>query len=151
VAARDAASAWFAQVARPGDVLLGYDPVFLGAWEAGGAVSRTVVPRADAKLALKVLRAAPKPLGRGVFVFDASDTNNYKRKLYVAAARPFPRAAFGARAFGPFLVVWTTEPTRTPRTFLLRAREAELLGKGLLMGDADVNYVTVSEALRALG
>src|SRR3954447_17065320 len=47
-AARDAASGWLARTSRPDDVLLGYDPLFLGAWEAGGAVSRTVVPRADA-------------------------------------------------------------------------------------------------------
>lgn len=149
--ARDAASTWLARTARQDDVLLGYDPIFLGAWERHGAVSQTVVPRADPVLALKALRAAPKPLGRGVFVFDASDTNNYKTRLYVAAVSPVPRGAFEVRAWGPFLILRTREPTRTTAGFLARAREAELLGKGLLMGDADVNYATVSQALSDLG
>jgi hypothetical protein len=144
--ARESASAWLAAGARRDDVLLGYDPVFLGAWERGGAVSRTVVPRADAKLALKVLREAPKPLGRGVFVLDASDTNNWRQRLAVGAVSPVPRGGFEVRAWGPFLVLRTLEPTRTVAGFLARAREAELLGKSLLMGDADVNYATVTQA-----
>jgi Dolichyl-phosphate-mannose-protein mannosyltransferase len=151
VSAREAASAWLARTARRDDVLLGYDPIFLGAWERGGAVSRTVVPRADPVLALKALRAAPKPLGRGVFVLDASDTNNYQARLYVGALSPLPRGAFEVRSWGPFLILRTRAPTRTPEEFLARAREAELLGKGMLMGDADVNYATVSQALSDLG
>ena len=50
------------------------------------------------------------------------------------------------RAWGPFLVLRTREPTRTVAGFLARAREAELLGKSLLMGDADVNYATMTQA-----
>jgi hypothetical protein len=149
--ARGAASGWLARTSRRHDVLLGYDPVFLGAWEQGGDVSRTVVPRADAALALKVLRAAPKPLGRGVFVFDASDTNNWRQRLYVGALSPVPRGGFEVRAYGPFLILRTRQPTRTPRAFLARAREAELLGKGMLFGDADVNYATVAQAAHDLG
>jgi hypothetical protein len=146
VSAREAASGWLARTSRSDDVLLGYEPLFLGAWEQGGAVSRTVVPRADAALALKALRAAPKPLGRGVFAFDASDTNNWRTRLYVGALSPVPRGAFEVRAYGPFLVLRTRAPTRTAKRFLARAREAELLGKGMLFGDADVNYATVSQA-----
>jgi hypothetical protein len=148
--AREAASAWLARTARRDDVLLGFDPVFLGAWEDGGTVSRTVVPRADAALALKVLREAPKPLGRGVFVLDASDTNNWKQRLYVGAISPLPRGVFEVRSWGPFLVLRTREPTVTAAGFLARAREAELVGKGLAMGDADVNYATMSQAARDL-
>jgi hypothetical protein len=150
VAARESASEWLAQTSRPDDVLLGYDPLFLGAWERGGDVSETVVPRADATLALSTLREAPKPLGRGVFVFDASDTNNWRRRLYVPAVFPEPAAAFEVRAFGPFLVVRTRGPVRTARGFLERASEAELVGKRLYMGDADINYATVTVALRRL-
>jgi hypothetical protein len=145
-AAREAASDWLGQTSRPDDVLLGYDPLFLGAWEAGGDVSRTVVPRADAALALEVLRDAPKPLGRGVFVLDASDTNNTLRRLTAGALSPLPRSAFEVRAFGPFVVLRTAGPTRTVAGFLRRAQQAELLGKALLMGDADVNYDTVTRA-----
>jgi hypothetical protein len=148
-AARNAASAWLAGTMRPDDVLLGYDPLFLGAWEKGGDVSRTVVPRADFKLALDVLRKAPKPLGRAYFVFDASDTNNWRRRLYVPALVP-PEGGFEAQAFGPFLVLRTTGPTRTVRGFLVRAEQAELVGKSIYAGDADVNYDTVHRALEAL-
>ncbi len=148
-AARNAGSAWLAQVMRPDDVLLGYDPLFLGAWEQGGDVSRTVVPRADTKLALEVLRGVQKPLGRAYFVFDASDNNNWRRRLYVPAIVP-PGGGFEAHAFGPFLVLRTTGPTRTARGFLERAVQAELLGKDIYAGDADVNYVTVAQALHAV-
>ncbi|HEY6018282.1 MAG TPA: glycosyltransferase family 39 protein [Gaiellaceae bacterium] len=151
VDARESASAWLAGLLRPNDVLLGYDPLFLGAWEDGGSVSRTVVPRADPKLALKVLREAPKPLGRAVFVFDASDTNNFRRRLYIPAELPFPRGDFTARAWGPFLVVRTKEPVRTVAGFLARAQQAQLLGKSMFIGDADVNFVTVKQALGLLG
>jgi hypothetical protein len=144
--AREAASGWLAATSRKDDVLLGYDPLFLGAWEQGGDVSRTVVPRADADLALKTLRDAPTPLGRGVFVFDASDTNNYRPHLTIGAVGPIPRDVFEVRSWGPFLVLRTREPTRTTAGFLEHAREAELLGKALALGDADVNYATVVAA-----
>jgi hypothetical protein len=148
VVARQTAARWLAGIARPDDVLLGYDPLFLGAWEDGGRVSSTVVPRADVKLALKVLRGAPKPLGHALFVFDASDTNNASRRLYIPAE--VPSAAFVARAFGPFLVLRTIDPVRTPERFLELAEQAELEGKRMGMGDADVNYVTVKLALRSV-
>jgi hypothetical protein len=151
VDARVGASAWLAPQLRPNDVLLGYDPIFLGAWEDGARIPPTVVPRADPKLALKVLRDAKKPLGRAIFVFDASDTNNFRRRLYIPAELPFPRSAFTARAWGPFLIVQTKEPVRTPAGFLERAQEAELLGKSMFIGDADVNYDTITRASAALG
>ena len=41
-------SAWLAADARPDDVLFGYEPIYLGAWERERTgFSRTVVPRAD--------------------------------------------------------------------------------------------------------
>lgn len=150
VDARESASRWLAGLMRRNDVLLGYNPLFLGAWEDGGAVSRTVVPRADPKLALEVLRAAPKPLGRAIFVFDASDTNNWRRRLSISAELPFPREAFTAHAWGPFLVLRTRRPVRTPAEFLERAEAVQILGKGLYLGDADVNLVTARRSLRLL-
>ena len=69
-AARAEASAWLARTSRPDDVLFGYDPLFLGAWERNDGFSSTVVPRADPVLALDALarRAAParpRRLGAG--------------------------------------------------------------------------------------
>lgn len=146
VAAREAASRWLAATARPDDVLLGYDPLFLGAWEDGGDVSRTVVPRADQGLALATLHAAPKPLGRGVFVFDASDTGNVHKSLSIPLRLP-PGGGFTGRVWGPFLVLETTAPTRTVRGYLERAVAAEAVGRSLHLADADVNYPTMREAL----
>lgn len=146
VVARTSASAWLAPLIRPHDVLLGYDPIFLGAWEDGARIPRAVVPRADPVLAVKVLKQARKPLGHAIFVFDASDTNNGDRRLYIPAELPFPRSAFTARAWGPFLIVRTRRPVRTPEEWLVRAEEAELLGKSMFIGDADVNYDTVRRA-----
>ena len=151
VQARDEASAWLARTARRDDVLFGYDPLFLGAWERNGSLTETVVPRADAKLALSVLRSAPKPLGRGIWVFDASDTNNFTPKLTIPLHMPRPAAAFEARVYGPFLVIRSRGPTRTVRRYLEETRAVQLVGESLYIGDADINLDTVQRALRRLG
>ncbi|HEU0304742.1 MAG TPA: hypothetical protein VFR32_09185 [Gaiellaceae bacterium] len=145
VAARAAAAEWLAETSRPDDVLFGYDPLFLQAWREGGALSRSVVPRADSRLALRELQAAD-PLGRGLWVFDASDTGNRIRRLHVPNRPPRPREAFETRAFGPFLVVRTVEPTGDVRSYLRLARRAQLAGKALGIADADTNLLTVLEA-----
>jgi len=150
VEARKAASAWLARTSRSNDVLFGYDPLYLGAWQHDrSGFSRTVIPRADAKLALRSLREAA-PLGRGVWVFDASDTNNFIQKLTIPLRYPNPESQFEARAFGPFLVVRTKKPTRTPMEFLLQTRQAQILGRSLGSGDADVNLLTADQALSTL-
>ena len=145
VAARGAAAEWLAETSRDDDVLFGYDPLFLEAWRAGGELSRSVVPRADPRLALQALQAA-EPLGRGVWVFDASDTGNPVRRLDVPNRPPKPREAFETRTFGPFMVVRTTAPTGDVRSYLRLARRAQLAGKALSIADADVNLLTIIEA-----
>ena len=143
IAARNEASAWLAKTTRRDDVLFGYDPLFLQAWRRGGALSQRVVPRADSRLALKTLEAAPKPLGRGVWVFDTSDTGNASRRLRAPLRLPQPHAAFEAKVFGPFLIIRTVEPTGTVRRYLSLARRAQLTGKSIAVGDADTNLLTV--------
>jgi hypothetical protein len=146
VEARADASAWLAETSRPDDVLFGYDPLFLGAWERGGRVSRVVIPRADARLALAELEDLPKPLGRGVWVLDASDTNNFEPKMHIAFRLPRPYWKFDAKVFGPFLVIRSRKPTRTTREFLEQTIEVMLLGQSLWIGDADINLLTASVA-----
>ena len=147
VDARRAAAEWLGSTSRPDDVLFAYEPVYLAAWEKyRSAVSRTVVPRADPKLALETLDDAKKPLGRGVWAFDAGDNNNAVKRTMIERRLPFPRSEFEARAFGPFLVIRTRKPTRTVAHYLEDARKAELIGKSLGMGDADINYDTVHRA-----
>ena len=151
VAARDAAARWLAETGRADDVLLGYEPVYLGAWQRNPGFSRTVLPRADAKLAAEVLREAPKPLGRGVWVIDAWEKNNAFRRLELPVKYPYPRDQFEVRAFGPYLLIRTREPTRTPERYLELAANVQILGKYLWIGDADVNYETVRAAAKRLG
>jgi hypothetical protein len=139
-AARAEASSWLGRTGRADDVLFGYDPIFLG------AKSRTVVPRADPVLALHALRDAPHPLGRGVWVLDASDTNNFDPRPTIELRIPSPAAEFEARVFGPFLVIRTRRPVRTAERFLRDASSVMLTGKSLFLGDADVNFVTVRKA-----
>ncbi len=149
VTARHAASAWLAQSGRDSDVLFGYDPLYLGAWESGGAVTRTIVPRADPQLALVALRTKQLPLGRGVWVLDASDTNNAVRRSTIPLR--VPSSAYEARVFGPFLVIRSRAPTKTPLQFLKQTRAVEELGKKLDLGAADVNLHTALVALGRLG
>src|SRR5438477_2619507 len=84
VRARDAAAAWLASTGRSDDVLLGYEPVFLLAWEKNHSFSDNVLPRADPALFADALKQVALPLGRGVWVFDASDTTNAQQRQSIA-------------------------------------------------------------------
>ena len=104
------------------------------------------MPRADPKLALQTLRETKRPLGRGVWVFDAGDNNNYVKRTRIELRLPFPHSEFEGRAFGPYLVIRTRRPTLTIERYLDDARKVELIGKSLAMGDADINYATIRRA-----
>jgi hypothetical protein len=149
-AARADASAYLAATTRPDDVLFGFEPLFLGAWERNGDFPLPVLPRADANLALSTLLGLDRPLGRGVWILDASEPNNPAPALEIALRRPTPVEDFDVRRFGPFLVVRTAEATETPARYLELAGRTLLLGKSLWIGDADINLLTVERAARAL-
>jgi hypothetical protein len=146
-AARAEAETWLATTSRPDDVLFGYEPLYLGAWERNRSFPTTVVPRADPRLALRTMERAGQ-LGRGVWVLDASERNNIRPRLEIDYRLPTPEAAFEARVFGPFLVIRTKDPVRTPKTFLYDAARALLVGQQLGIGDADINLQTVVRAER---
>ena len=150
VDARTAAAGWLARYAEPNDVLFGYEPLDEQAWENGGKVSKLVIPRADSKLALQTLESARKPLGHGVWVFDASDTTNAVRSSTIPFVAPQPTSAFRVAAFGPYLVVRTAKPTGCVRNYLKMARRVEWVGASLGLGDADVNMLTVEQAAQRL-
>lgn len=150
VSARDAAASWLAARSRPDDVLFGYEPLYAQAWDDGGKISKLVVPRADSKLALAALETARKPLGHGVWVFDASDTTNGVRRETIPLASPEPASEFTVAAFGPFLVIRTVAPTECTAAYLKLARRVELLGATLGLGDGDINLATVLQAERRL-
>jgi hypothetical protein len=148
--ARADAAAYLAATTRPHDVLLGYDPLFLQAWEQNPEVPGVVLPRADADLALHNLLRLPRPLGHGVWVLDASKTTNSVRSYEIPRVWPRPAGAFEIRNFGPFLIIRTRAPVVTPERYLLRAGQAMLVGKRLFLGDADINLPTIERAARAL-
>ena len=149
-AARAEAEAWLARTSRSDDVLFGYEPLYLGAWEVGGAsFPATIVPRADDHLALRVIEHGV-PLGRGVWVLDASERNNVRRSLEIEQRLPSPAEPFEVRAFGPFLVLRTRQPVVTPESYLYLSARALLVGRSLGIGDADINLRTVVLAAREL-
>jgi hypothetical protein len=140
---RDAAAAWLAATARPSDVLLGYEPVFLRAWERNRAFSNRVLPRADPALFAEALRGLPLPLGRGVWVFDASDTTNARQRETIRLVVPRPAAAFEAHVYGPYLVIRSRSPLRTRRHYLAVAERVLRVGRMLQINDAEVNLSTL--------
>ena len=149
-AARAEAEEWLARTSRSDDVLFGYEPLYLGAWEIGRAsFPTTIVPRADDRLALRVIERGV-PLGRGVWVLDASERNNVNRRLEIEQRLPAPAEPFEARAFGPFLVLRTREPVVTADTYLYLSARALLVGRSLGIGDSDINLRTVVLAAREL-
>ena len=148
--ARADAATYVAATIKSDDVLLGYDPLYLQAWELNSAVPLVVLPRADADLALHTLLSLERPLGHGVWVLDSSKTTNIERSLQIPRVSPRPESAFDVRDFGPFLVIRTREPVVTPKRYLERAGQAMLVGKRLYLGDADINLPTIERAERAL-
>ena len=148
--ARADAAGYIAATTESDDVLLGYDPLFLQAWEQNQNVPLVVLPRADADLALHSLLSLERPLGHGIWVLDSSKTTNIERSLQIPRVSPRPESAFEVRDFGPFLVIRTRDPVVTPQRYLERAGEAMLVGKRLYLGDADINLPTVERAARAL-
>jgi mannosyltransferase len=147
--AREAASAWLAATSRGDDVLFGYEPLFLDAADKGAPLGDTVVPRADPRLMVDALEDAEQRLGRAVWVFDATDEQDPDKQRLTIPERT-PGAGFEARAYGPFLVVRTTEAVRTPERFVRLTIEVQLLGRQLGIGDAGLNLSTALKALRRL-
>ena len=90
------------------------------------------------------------PLGRGVWVLDASERNNIHPRLEIEDRDPGPLGLFETRAFGPFLVIRTSAPVRSDSAYLAAAARVMLLGRALGIGDADVNLQTIEQADRKL-
>jgi hypothetical protein len=145
VQAREEAAAWVARNSQPDDILFGYDPIYLLAWEQNRHIGRTIVQRADPKLAVHALTHAGS-LGHGLWVLDAGSNNNHWIRGTIDYALPEPHSAFEAKVFGPFLVVRTKQPTRTPAMYLARAEAAMRLGISLYIDDDDLNLHTIELA-----
>jgi 4-amino-4-deoxy-L-arabinose transferase-like glycosyltransferase len=138
--ARTAAGAWLASSNRPNDVLLGYEPVYLRAWEQNRSLSSHVLPRADPALLASTLKDIPEPIGRGVWVFDASDTTNLSERQTIPLVLPAPGGStFEGRVYGPFLIIRSRQPLVTRARYLTVSEDLMRLGIHLGIGDADVN------------
>ena len=144
--ARDAAARWLASTGRRDDVLLGYEPVYLRAWERDRSFSIHALPRADPALFAAALTDVPEPLGRGVWVFDASDTTNVRERQTIPFVLPQPASAFEGRAWGPYLVIRSRRPLMTRARYLEVAKDVLRVGRTLQITDADVNLHTILQA-----
>jgi hypothetical protein len=149
-ATRAQAERFLAATSRHDDLLFGYEPLYLGAWEHNRAFPDVVLPRADAALTLRTLDRQQKPLGRGLWILDASERNNLRPRLEIDNRDPGPAGVFETRVFGPFLVIRTREPVKTEHAYLTAAARAMLVGRSLGIGDADVNLQTIERADREL-
>jgi Dolichyl-phosphate-mannose-protein mannosyltransferase len=146
---REQAADWLAQRAQADDVLFGYEPTYLDAWEHGAPYGDIFIPRADARLALDELEGAGTPLGHGVWVLDASDyVDQEHARLTIEDATPGPE--FETAVFGPFLLVRTVEPVLTPEAYLEATLRVQELSASLAVGDAGRNALTAQEALAEL-
>lgn len=143
VQARDSAAAWLAETARVDDVLLGYEPLFLRAWEQNRSFSNHAIPRADPRLFAAALKDVPEPLGRAVWVFDASDTTNVWERQTITFVLPKPESEFEGRVFGPYLVIRSRRPLETRARYLAVSKRVMRLGRELRITDADINLRTM--------
>jgi 4-amino-4-deoxy-L-arabinose transferase-like glycosyltransferase len=146
VAARAAAASWLASTAQPDDVLLGYEPLYLRAWEQNRSFSTHAIPRADPGLFASALKDVPEPLGRGVWVFDAGDTTNVWERQTIAFALPEPEPMFEGRAYGPYLVIRSRRPLVTRAHYIAVSKTVMRLGLELRISDADINLRTMRRA-----
>ena len=144
--ARDHAAAWLASSSRPDDVLLGYEPVFLRAWEGDRSFSDHVLPRADPALFADALKAIKLPLGHGLWVFDASDTTNAAQRSTIPFVLPKPASEFEGRVYGPYLVIRSRRPLLTRERYVKVAERVMRVGSALHINDADVNLQAMLKA-----
>jgi hypothetical protein len=145
-AARARAADWLAARARSDDVLFAFDPLYLGAWERGAPYEdATLVPRIDPGLMSSTLEDEGEELGRGVWVLDASSPDELPERLSIAERSP--GTEFEARAFGPFLVVRTIAPVKSPAEFLDYTIRVERLGEELHVASAHDTRLAVEAAL----
>jgi hypothetical protein len=143
------AAEWLAARANADDVLFGYEPTYLDAWERGAPYGAVFIPRADAGLALDALAEAGSPLGHGVWVLDASDyVDQEQARMTIEDASPGP--GFETAAFGPFLLVRTVDPVLTPEAYLEATLRVQELAATLAVGDAGRNALTAEQALEEL-
>ncbi|HEY6606352.1 MAG TPA: hypothetical protein VIZ44_08390, partial [Gaiellaceae bacterium] len=92
------------------------------------------------------LKGIHEPLGRGVWVFDASDTTNPRQRPTIPFALPSPHSAFEGRVFGPYLVIRSRRPLETPGRYVAVSETVMRLGQELDISDADINLKTMLEA-----
>jgi hypothetical protein len=86
------------------------------------------------------------PLGRGVWVFDASDTTNARERQTIPFVLPEPREAFEAHVYGPYLVIRSKRPLETRERFVKVSEDVMRVGRRLEIGDADINLHTLLRA-----
>ena len=109
-----------------------------------------MLPRADPALLASTLKDIPGPLGRGVWVLDASDTTNLVERQTIPLVLPTPGSGFEGRVYGPFLVIRSRRPLVTRARYLQVSEDVMRVGVRLGIGDADINLRTLLRAASRL-
>jgi hypothetical protein len=148
--ARAGAADWLARHSASDDILFGYHPLFLGAWERDDRFPRTVLPRADATLALRIFRSHATAGSHGVWVLDASDPDDLAGSLSIARRSPKPEAAFDVARYGPFLLIRTAAPVASAAEYLVRAEAVTRLAESLETRDSELTRSTIDRAKELL-
>ena len=144
--AREDAARWLAATTRASDVPFAWMPLYLDAWRAGAPLEKMFVHRGDPAIALTTLEEASKPLGRGLWVLDASNEPvASEARLHIPEV--VPSSAFESRAFGPFLVVRSTDRVGSVARFLEDTVAVQRMGQRL---DVTWSWTSLETALTAL-
>ena len=100
-----------------------------------------------------MLTSQDEPLGRGVWVLDASDGSRIvsPTSTRLEIDDRSPGFGFETRVFGPFLIIRSADPTMTPERFLWDTRTVSRMGYwDLDVPTAAINYDTAQSALDEL-
>jgi hypothetical protein len=92
------------------------------------------------------LKGIRPPLGRGVWVFDASDTTNAAQRPTISFVLPKPASEFEGRVYGPYLVIRSRRALQTRARYLAVAERVMRVGRSLHINDAEVNLHTMVQA-----
>ena len=128
-ATRAQAEDFLAATSRPDDLLFGYEPFFLGAWERNHVVPgrRPAARRCGARAPARSSGSRSRSAAASGSSMRASGTTSSPR-LEMENRDPGPPGLFETRVFGPFLVLRTREPVEDRDAYLAAAARVMLVG-----------------------
>ena len=135
---------FLAATSRPDDLLFGYEPLFLGAWERNHVVPGRRPAARDSVLALQTLSGSRSRSAAVSGSSTRASANNLRPRLEIENRDPGPARALRDARLRPI----PRPPDARARArrrdaYLAAAARAMLVGRSLGIGDADVNLQTI--------